>query len=115
MPLSNVRTRSMAESSELHVEVACALPDRQRIVGLRVPRGTSARAAVNLSNIQDDFPELSVATSTLGVFGKVVADTHELREGDRVEIYRALARDPREARRILAARGETMGRKGNAG
>lgn len=101
----------MADAVDLHVEVACALPERQRIISLEVPAGTSARQAVILSGIQRDFPELSVASSALGVFGKVVEDDHTLRDGDRVEIYRPLARDPREARRLLAARGETMGRK----
>ncbi len=103
--------RFMVDEPGLDIEVACALPERQRIIHLRVPAGTSARQAALISGIQQDFPELDIASSTLGVFGIVVADDRVLRDGDRVEIYRPLAKDPREARRILAARGETMGRK----
>jgi putative ubiquitin-RnfH superfamily antitoxin RatB of RatAB toxin-antitoxin module len=49
-----------------------------------------------------------VARCPLGVFGRVVADDYGVQAGDRVEIYRPLEREPREARRELAARGLTM-------
>ena len=45
----------------------------------------------------------------LGIFGRVVADGQSVHAGDRVEIYRPLINEPREARRALAAKGDTMG------
>jgi putative ubiquitin-RnfH superfamily antitoxin RatB of RatAB toxin-antitoxin module len=98
------------EASSLRVEVACALPDKQRILPVEVFPGATAREAVELSGIQEVFPELDVATCQLGVFGEVVADTYSVQLGDRVEVYRPLINEPRESRRARAARGATIGK-----
>ena len=47
---------------------------------------------------------VSVDDSAVGVFGRVTALNQILSEGDRVEIYRSLAADPKSARR---ERGQT--------
>ncbi|MCK7547416.1 RnfH family protein [Marinobacter koreensis] len=84
----------------MHVEVAYARPDKQEIVPLDVPDGTTALEAVKLSGITSLFPEVDPESSDMGIFGKVVKDpaAHELREGDRVELYRPLKIDPKQAR-----------------
>jgi hypothetical protein len=41
---------------------------------------------------------------TLGIFGEAVADERVLQAGDRVEIYRPLQHEPREARWLQVAR-----------
>jgi putative ubiquitin-RnfH superfamily antitoxin RatB of RatAB toxin-antitoxin module len=105
----------MTVPNEISVEVACATPDRQRIYPLSAPVGVTARTAVAFTTVQQDFPQLDIAASQLGIFGKVVADGYLLREGDRVEIYRPLKQDPRDARRSLAARGGTMGGRAMSG
>lgn len=102
----------MAVEATIRVEVAYALPDRQRIVTLAVPPGTSPRQAVALAGLERHFPELSpsaFAQADLGVFGQLLRDPDEyrLREGDRVEVYRPLEIDPKEAR---ARRAERTGR-----
>lgn len=99
----------MNSSQMISVEVACATPERQRIIELDVPLGTSARKAVEMSGIQNDFPGLDIAESAIGVFGALVPDNQRLKEHDRVEIYRPLKNNPRDARRSLAAQGATMG------
>jgi putative ubiquitin-RnfH superfamily antitoxin RatB of RatAB toxin-antitoxin module len=99
----------MTAQSTIKIEVACALPDKQRIICLDVEPGCGARAAVEQSNIQEDFPDLDIASSQLGVFGLVVEDNKRLSAGDRVEVYRPLINNPRDNRRALAARGATMG------
>lgn len=84
----------------LQVEVAYARPDRQEIVTVDVPEGTTALEAVKMSGITDIFPEIDVDAINMGVFGKVIkkpAD-HPVREGDRVELYRPLKIDPKQAR-----------------
>ena len=96
-------------SKTISVEIACATPEKQLIIKLDVPPGTSARKAVELSAIQKDFPNLDIPNSPIGVFGEVIADGQQLNEHDRVEIYRPLKNDPRDTRRNLAARGATMG------
>ncbi|TVT33001.1 RnfH family protein [Marinobacter vinifirmus] len=84
----------------MQVEVAYARPDKQQIVPVKVPEGATALEAVKLSGIVDIFPEIEPDAIDMGVFGKVIKDpaSHELREGDRVELYRPLKIDPKQAR-----------------
>lgn len=87
------------------MEVAYALPDKQLIVPVSVPEGTSMYDAAVLSGIASKFPGLDLASSDMGIFGKIEKDakTVLLREGDRVEIYRPLIADPKEVRKKRAA------------
>jgi putative ubiquitin-RnfH superfamily antitoxin RatB of RatAB toxin-antitoxin module len=84
----------------MEVEVAYARPDRQRIVTLQVPEGTTMSEAARLSGIDELFPEINLDEIDMGIFGKVVKKPaeHPLREGDRVELYRPLKIDPKQAR-----------------
>lgn len=84
----------------LNVEVAYARPERQKIVAVQVPYGTTVAEAVRLSGITELFPEIDPDTIDMGVFGKVVKNpgAQALREGDRVELYRPLLIDPKQAR-----------------
>lgn len=90
------------------VEVAYALPGKQKIVRLAVPLGTSMLEAAHLSGIAEYFPGLDVDTSDMGIFGKTVAKPaeRELMEGERVEIYRPLIADPKEIRKQRAAKAQ---------
>jgi putative ubiquitin-RnfH superfamily antitoxin RatB of RatAB toxin-antitoxin module len=90
------------------VEVAYATPERQWLIELEVPPGTSAGEAILLSGILEEVPHLD--TTRIGVFGESVDHDHRLQAGDRVEIYRPLITDPKQARRELAGRGKSMGR-----
>lgn len=84
----------------IRVEVAFARPDKQEIIRLNVEEGTSAVDAVKQSGIVKVFPEIDPDTNNMGIFGKAIKNpaSHELREGDRVEIYRPLKIDPKQAR-----------------
>lgn len=95
----------MSEVATIRVEVAFALPERQMILALDAPPGTTAREAARLSGIADHFPELAIDEGTrLGIFGQVIAPSQVLQAGDRVEIYRPLIADPKEVRKARAAR-----------
>ncbi|MEO1034684.1 MAG: RnfH family protein [Pseudomonadota bacterium] len=83
----------------IDVEVAYATPDRQKVIALCVPIGTTARAAARLSQMNRYFPDLELGQVPLGVWGRVVADDARLVAGDRVELYRTLQANPREQRR----------------
>ena len=96
----------------IEVEVAYALPERQLILKVEVPRGSTAIEAVRLSGIEEQFPEIDLGKNRLGVFGKLCKPERTLQPGDRVEIYRPLIVDPRAARRELAAAGKSMGTAG---
>jgi len=96
----------MADPASIAIEVVYALPDKQVLLRLSVPRGTRMREAVLLSGIATQFPGLDVQSCPLGIFGKAVARPEErvLEEGERVEIYRPLIADPKEVRKQRAAR-----------
>jgi putative ubiquitin-RnfH superfamily antitoxin RatB of RatAB toxin-antitoxin module len=103
----------MADFDLIPVEVAYALPHKQKIVALLVEPGTTALDAVKRSKISDYFPGLDITTAKMGIFGQSLgtkgletADKHVLHAGDRVEIYRPLASDPKEARRKRADKAE---------
>jgi putative ubiquitin-RnfH superfamily antitoxin RatB of RatAB toxin-antitoxin module len=84
----------------IRVEVAFARPDRQEIISLSVEEGTTAVEAVKRSGIVTTFPEVDPENDNMGIFGKVIKNpsAHELRDGDRVEVYRPLQIDPKQAR-----------------
>ena len=85
------------------------MPQRQAVLAMTVAPGTTAREAVRASGIAVRFPEIDVTRCALGVWGETVDDGYRVCDGDRVEVYRPLAIDPREARRERAALGGTMG------
>ncbi|WP_052384105.1 RnfH family protein [Litchfieldella xinjiangensis] len=98
----------VASQAPVEIEVAFALPERQVIVTLTVPWGTTAQQAVVLAELPERFPELPEATFTkasLGIFGKLLREPqrYPVEAGDRVEVYRPLQVDPKEARKQRAA------------
>lgn len=101
----------MAEAGTIEVEVVYALAERQALVALAVPAGATAGDAVEKSGIAEKFPAQDLSACQLGIWGRVVNRDQVLAAGDRVEIYRPLAIDPREARRKLAAEGRSMGQR----
>ena len=96
----------MSEAKMIEVEVAYALPHRQKIYALLVEEGTTALEAAKRTTVTRDFADINLEQAKLGIFGqllKIPAD-HQLQEGDRVEIYRPLRVDPKEVRRKRAAK-----------
>ena len=83
----------------LEIEVVYGLPDKQVLKKLNVQNGCTAREAVCQSRLDEIFSELDLQTAPLGIFGKSVKDETLLRGKDRIEIYRPLLIDPKEARR----------------
>lgn len=90
----------------IEIEVVYAAVDRQVLRTVSVAEGSTIRAAVLASGIGEAFTELNLADCPLGIFGKVVADPQVrlVQAGDRIEIYRPLLADPKEVRRLRAAK-----------
>lgn len=91
----------------IRIEVAFALPDRQCVLPLEVAAGTTLYRAVLQSGIAAQFPGvIDLDAMAMGVFGKLEKNPQArvLADGDRVEIYRPLTVDPKEARRARAAK-----------
>lgn len=85
----------------MRVEVVYALGDAQDVVMLDLPDGALARQAVAASGLLLRH-RLSAAQLKLGISGKAASPDSPLRDGNRVEILRPLAMDPKEARRRRA-------------
>jgi hypothetical protein len=92
----------------IRIEVAYAKPERQLILALEVEPGITAKEAVMRSGILDEFPEIDIETAKLGIFGKAAPASTVLNPMDRVEIYRPLIADPKEARKKRAAEGKQL-------
>lgn len=88
----------------ISVEVAYALPERQRLVVLEVEDDCTVLAAAQRSGIAEEFSEIDWNSAVLGIFGKVIEQPAQtaLRAGDRIEIYRPLQIDPKAVRRERA-------------
>lgn len=88
------------------VEVAYAKPDEQLILSVACASMITIQEAIDRSGILGKFPEIDLAINKVGVFGKIATLDAALHPGDRVEIYRPLVADPKEARRRRAAKSE---------
>lgn len=86
--------------SSIRVEVVLALARSVDAVTLTLKAGSTVRDAVAASGLAERHPGIDLAA--VGVFGRRVAAHARLADGDRVEVYRALPNDPKEARRRRA-------------
>jgi putative ubiquitin-RnfH superfamily antitoxin RatB of RatAB toxin-antitoxin module len=84
------------------IEVAYALPEQQTIIALSLPQGTTVEQAISASKVLDLYPDINQAELNVGIFGNACKLEDLLKTGDRVEIYRPLHHDPKEARRQRA-------------
>lgn len=84
------------------VEVAYVGESGEFLKALRVPPGTSLRGAIERSKVLMEHPDIDLGCLKVGIFGRICALDAPVAAGDRVEIYRPLARDPKEARRARA-------------
>lgn len=78
----------------MHVGVAYADKFKQTWLKLDVPEGSTAREAIERSGLLVQFPEIDLAVSRIGIFGRLVRLDTRLSDGDRVEIYRPITADP---------------------
>jgi uncharacterized protein len=88
---------------ELTVAVVYATPGIEDITELALPLGSTVDEAIERSAVLRRHPQLADGPLELGVWERTVAGGHVLSDGDRVEIYRPLMVDPKEARRVRAA------------
>jgi putative ubiquitin-RnfH superfamily antitoxin RatB of RatAB toxin-antitoxin module len=95
-------------SDSILVEVCYGTVDKQKIVEVEVPGGTSVLDAARQSGLEKHFQGLEINEATaLGIYGKRVPKPAQVvvKEGDRIEIYRPLIADPKEIRKKRAALG----------
>lgn len=87
----------------VRIEVAYARPDRAFCIPLQVNAGTTVAEAIQESGLLEQCPEIDLSVQKVGIFARPCDLNDPVSDGDRVEIYRPLQVDPREARRRRAA------------
>lgn len=92
----------MAE--QLRVEAAYATSQSQVVRTLEVTAGATVEEVIRRSGLLAEFPEIDLRKNSVGIFGSLVDLNTPVADGDRVEIYRPLQMDPKEARRRRATR-----------
>jgi putative ubiquitin-RnfH superfamily antitoxin RatB of RatAB toxin-antitoxin module len=93
------------DSDSLYIEVThAATPEEVIVIPLQVRPGTTVAAAIRLSGILQRCPAIDLNINRVGIFGRPVAAEAHVEDGDRIEIYRPLRADPKEARRRRASR-----------
>lgn len=98
----------MGSEQILTVEVVYATPREQVLESLNVAPGATVEDAIRQSGLLGRFPDIDLGVNRVGIFGKVAKLDATLNDGDRVEIYRPLIADPKEARKRRAAEGKSM-------
>lgn len=92
----------------IHILVAYATPDKQLEIPLEVEENCTVALAIQRSGILPLFPEIKLGEASVGIYSKKVALDTGLREGDRIEIYRPLKIDPKQARLLRAERAKKV-------
>ena len=97
----------MAQAN-IQVELVFAAADEQLLCVLTVPSDATIGDVIEMSAFAEHFPGHDLDTMRVGVWGHPADRSQIVSDGDRIEIYRPLEIDPREARRQLALAGRTM-------
>lgn len=95
----------MPDASQITVSVVYAGSERVFSAELSLPKGATVAEAIERSGIREARNDMEIREDRLGVFGRKASPETMLRDGDRVEIYRPLKIDPKEARRRRARSG----------
>lgn len=86
-------------AASIHVQVCYATPASVFLRDMTVAQGTTLEQAVVQSGLLTEMPEVDLAAMQVGIYAKKKSLTTVLREHDRIEIYRPLIADPKNARR----------------
>lgn len=87
----------------LNIELVYALPGRVFRWRLAVPEGSRVGDALAAAALADAGVAAEGFAGRVGIFGKLVDPSQRLRDGDRIELYRPLLIDPKDARRKRAS------------
>ncbi|MFK2905683.1 RnfH family protein [Dyella ginsengisoli] len=93
----------MAEP-QVEIEIVWPRPEGPRSWRLRLPAGSTAADALATVVLAEGWSQDPFEGSPLGVFSRRIEPAYVLQGGDRLEIYRSLQVDPKDARRRRASR-----------
>lgn len=86
----------------IDVLVAYATPDKQTEIPVTISAHCNVSLAIKQSGILEVCPAIPFPDICVGIYGRIVPLDAGLKDGDRVEIYRPITIDPKEARRLRA-------------
>lgn len=86
----------------MKVMVSYATTSRQIEITITVEPDCTVESAIRQSELLSEFPEIDLSTFSVGIYGKKTTLDHRIQEGDRIEVYRPLLIDPKQARRLRA-------------
>ena len=95
---------------QLQVEVAYAEPGRAVVQTYGLDPGAIVADALALAAMDPAFAGVDLTHAPIGIFGRLAAPELALQTGDRIEIYRPLAADPKTARRARATQARRSAR-----
>jgi putative ubiquitin-RnfH superfamily antitoxin RatB of RatAB toxin-antitoxin module len=86
-------------ADQIHIEIVYA-QERQAIVkALPMAQGSRLGDALAAVAGAAEFSGVDLANAAVGIFGRLARKDQELKDGDRIEIYRQLVLEPKAARR----------------
>ena len=94
--------------TELVIDVSYAEPLRAFVKTYRMTAPATVADALRQAAADPDFAGIDVLHKPVGIFGKIATHEEPLRDGDRVELYRPLAADPKIARRERVQRARRL-------
>lgn len=92
----------------MSIEVCYAMSDKQEVVRLKLPAGSTLQQSLEASGLLGKYPEIDLKKNKFGIWNKLSKLDAALRDKDRIEIYRPLIADPKEVRKQRAAEGKVM-------
>lgn len=98
----------------IEIEVLYALPERAIVRTFRLARSARVVDALRLAAEDPAFAGIDFGAAPVGIYGKPASLEQTLQEGDRIEIYRPLALDPKAARRARAKQAATASKSGRS-
>lgn len=99
MHFVNELERFMETDKLIWVEIVYADSHQQKLLKIQIKEGASIQEAIYLSGILHFFPKIDLTQQKVGIFNKIKKLEDKIQSGDRIEIYRPLHLDPKEARR----------------
>lgn len=96
---------------DVRVTVVYCAPGCEDISEVTLPAGATVGEAIGAAGVLARRPEIGTSSPDAGIWGRSCSLAQPVEDGDRVEIYRPLTVDPKEARRVRAeVRGRRSGR-----
>jgi hypothetical protein len=95
---------------QFSIEVAYATPEKQALLEVVIANNTTVEQAIKGSGIMSRFPEIDLDVQKVGIWNRTCKLSDLPSKGDRIEIYRPLIADPKEARRLRAEKAKEEGR-----